>query len=57
MGQVKVGGEEETMRLISSLNLVVECQSILAPGLQTGYFLERSGRDYIIFEKSYTAGM
>jgi len=26
-------------------------------GMQVGYFLERAGRDYIIFEKGPTAGM
>ena len=25
-------------------------------GLQIGYFLDRAGRDYIIFDKSTTAG-
>ena len=28
----------------------------LHAGLQIGYFLERSGRDYVIFEKNTTAG-
>ena len=25
-------------------------------GLQTGYFLQRAGRDYVIFERNNTAG-
>lgn len=29
----------------------------ILPGLQMGYFLERSGRDYMIFERNAIAGM
>jgi len=31
--------------------------SVFLTGMQVGYFLERAGRDYIIFEKGPTAGM
>ena len=31
--------------------------NFVSPGLQIGFFLERAGRDYIIFERDGLAGL
>ena len=41
------------MCIIGMLNVF---NVLLSLGLQLGYFLQKSGKDYVIFEKNSTAG-